>query len=48
MAFETPFSPDHSDRVTVLQLNHDSSKLLTASIDHRVAIYDIDASTGRR
>ncbi|KAJ9655055.1 hypothetical protein H2198_005995 [Neophaeococcomyces mojaviensis] len=48
MAYETSFSPDHSDRVTVLQLNHDSSKLLTASIDHRVVIYEIDASTGQR
>lgn len=48
MTTETPFTPDHSDRVTVLQLNHDSSKLLTGSIDHRIAVYDIDPSTGQR
>lgn len=48
MTIETPFSPDHSDRLTVLQLNSNSSKLLTASIDHRVAIYEIDRITGER
>jgi len=48
MALETEFIPDHADRLTVLQLNNDSSKLLTASIDHRIAVYDIDRSTGTR
>lgn len=48
MNFETPFTPDHSDRLTVLQLNSDSSKLLTASIDHKVAVYDVDRLTGKR
>ena len=48
MALETVFLPDHSDRLTVLQLNNDSSKLLTASIDHRVAVYDIDRLSGNR
>lgn len=48
MSFETPFKPDHSDRLAVLQLNSDNSKLLTASIDHKVAVYDIDPATGKR
>lgn len=48
MALETPFSPNHSDRLTVLELNNDSSKLLTASIDHRVAVYDVDPQTSAR
>lgn len=48
MASETPFSPNHSDRLTVLELNNDSSKLLTASIDHRVAVYDVDPQTSMR
>lgn len=48
MSVETPFKPDHSDRLTVLQLNNDGSKLLTASIDHKVAVYDIDQTTGKR
>lgn len=48
MSFETPFKPDHSDRLTVLQLNSDNTKLLTASIDHKVAVYDIDQLTGKR
>ncbi|KAK5938855.1 hypothetical protein PMZ80_009047 [Knufia obscura] len=48
MASETEFTPDHSDRLTVLQLNNDSSKLLTASIDHRIAVYDIDRTSGTR
>ncbi|KAK5954997.1 hypothetical protein OHC33_003676 [Knufia fluminis] len=48
MASETEFTPDHSDRLTVLQLNNDSSKLLTASIDHRIAVYDIDRTNGTR
>lgn len=48
MALETEFTPDHVDRLTVLQLNNDSSKLLTASIDHRIAVYDVDRSGGIR
>lgn len=48
MALETEFTPDHSDRLTVLQLNNDSSKLLTASVDHRISVYDIDKISGNR
>jgi len=48
MAMETEFNPDHSDRLTVLQLNNDSSKLLTASVDHRISVYDIDKASGNR
>lgn len=48
MSFETPFKPKHADRLTVLQLNSDNSKLLTASIDHKVTVYDIDQLTGKR
>lgn len=48
MALDEAFEVDHADRVTVVRLNSDNTKLLTAAIDHRVAIYDIDRSTGRR
>ena len=48
MAMETEFIPNHTDRLTVLQLNLDSSKLLTASVDHRVAVYDVDRLNGSR
>ena len=48
MAFESPFSADHADRLTVLEVNNDGSKLLTASVDHRVSVYDIDRLTAQR
>lgn len=47
MTLEIPFKPDHSDRLTVLQLNFNSSKLLTASIDHKVVVYNHDRKTGQ-
>lgn len=48
MATDVAFTYNHADRLTVLELNNDSSKLLTASIDHRVAIYEVDRLTSER
>ncbi|ETN46078.1 uncharacterized protein HMPREF1541_00262 [Cyphellophora europaea CBS 101466] len=42
------FEPGHDDRVTVLHANYDGSRLLTASIDHRVKVWDRDPKTGDR
>lgn len=38
----------HLDRVTALHINYDGSKLLTASIDHRFKVWNIDRATGER
>lgn len=48
MSYEAEFSPDHSDRLTVLELNTNGSKLLTAGIDHRLSIYNVNRSTSER
>lgn len=42
------FEPDHEDRVTVLHSNYDGSRILTASVDHRVKVWNRDATTGER
>ncbi|KAK5082255.1 hypothetical protein LTR05_007399 [Lithohypha guttulata] len=47
-SFDQPFEPGHSDRLTVLELNNDGTKLLTASVDHRIAVYEIDRATSKR
>lgn len=41
------FEPGHEDRVTVLHINDDGTKILTASIDHRVKVWNRDSSTGK-
>jgi nucleoporin SEH1 len=42
------FVPNHEDRVTVLHSNFDGSRILTASIDHRVKVWDRSAPQGAR
>ena len=42
------FDPNHEDRVTVLHTNFDGSRILTASIDHRVKVWDRDPVTGEK
>lgn len=48
MSYEAPLTPGHSDRLTVLEFNSDGSKLLTAAIDHRIAVYDVNRLTSER
>lgn len=48
MTMDEAIESDHADRLTVSRMNSDNSKLLTASIDHRIAVYDVDPSTGKR
>ena len=42
------FEPGHDDRVVVLHTNFDGSRMLTASIDHRVKVWGRDENTGER
>lgn len=42
------FEAGHEDRVTVLHVNYDGSRILTASIDHRVKVWNVDKKTGER
>ena len=42
------FEPGHEDRVTVLHINYGGSRILTASIDHRVKVWNVDRKTGER
>ncbi len=42
------FEPAHDDRVTALHVNYDGSRILTASIDHRVKVWNVDRKTGER
>lgn len=42
------FEAGHEDRVTVLHSNYDGSRILTASIDHRIKVWDRDPTTGER
>jgi len=48
MAHVEEFDPGHSDRVAVLNINYDGSRILTASIDHRVKVWNRDRETGER
>ena len=43
-----PFDPSHADRVTVLHTNFNGTKILTASIDHRIKVWSRDPKTGHR
>src|SRR5271155_1374591 len=45
MTAATEFLPSHYDRVTVVHVNFDGTRLLTASIDHRIKIWTRDPST---
>ena len=40
------FEPGHADRVTVVDVNSDGSRLATGSIDHRIKIWDLDEVSG--
>ena len=46
MATIDDFEPGHHDRVTVLHVNFDGTRILTASADHRVKIWERDPETG--
>jgi WD40 repeat protein len=48
MAKAEEFDPGHHDRVTVLNTNFNGTRILTASIDHRIKVWDRDAKTGER
>ena len=42
------FETGHLDRVTVLHINFDGTLILTASIDHRIKVWERNAETGQR
>jgi WD40 repeat protein len=48
MATVDDFEPGHQDRVTVLHINFDGTRILTASADHRVKVWERNAQTGQR
>ncbi|KAK5408384.1 hypothetical protein LTR06_007227 [Exophiala xenobiotica] len=42
------FETGHQDRVTVLHTNFNGTRILTASIDHRIKVWHRDSKTGER
>ncbi|ERF76745.1 hypothetical protein EPUS_02284 [Endocarpon pusillum Z07020] len=42
------FDPAHADRVTVLHVNFTSTRILTASADHRIKVWERDAESGEQ
>ena len=42
------FEAGHQDRVTVLHVNFDGTRILTASADHRVKVWERNPETGLR
>jgi WD40 repeat protein len=42
------FDPGHDDRVSALHANYDGSRILTASIDHRIKVWARDEQSGQR
>ena len=48
MADTVDFESGHQDRVTVLHVNFDGTRILTASADHRVKVWDRDPDIGTR
>ena len=48
MATVDDFEPGHQDRVTVLHVNFDGTRILTASADHRVKVWERSPQTGQR
>ena len=48
MAKTTSFDPSHSDRVTTVHVNFNGTKILTASIDHRIKVWSREPRTGER
>lgn len=39
------FEPSHNDRVTALDINFDGTRILTASADHRLKVWERDPET---
>ncbi|KIX02168.1 uncharacterized protein Z518_08107 [Rhinocladiella mackenziei CBS 650.93] len=48
MAKTEEFETGHHDRVTVLSINFNGTRILTASIDHRIKVWDRNPKTGER
>lgn len=48
MATVDDFEPGHHDRVTVLHVNFDGTRILTASADHRIKVWERNPETGQR
>ncbi|OQV07068.1 WD domain-containing protein [Cladophialophora immunda] len=48
MAKSSAFDPGHHDRVTVLHANFNGTRILTASIDHRIKVWERNPKTGER
>lgn len=48
MGRSTEFVTGHHDRVTVLHTNFNGTRILTASIDHRIKVWQRDPKTGER
>jgi WD40 repeat protein len=48
MATIDDFEPGHHDRVTVLHVSFDGTRILTASADHRVKAWERNPETGQR
>jgi WD40 repeat protein len=42
------FETGHQDRVTVIHTNFNGTRILTASIDHRIKVWHRDSKTGER
>jgi WD40 repeat protein len=42
------FEPGHADRVTVLHINFTSTRILTASADHRIKVWERESETGEQ
>jgi WD40 repeat protein len=42
------FEPGHADRVTVLHINFTSTRILTASADHRIKVWEREPETGEQ
>ena len=40
------FDASHNDKVVALHVNFDGTRILTASIDHRIKVWTRDSSTG--
>lgn len=48
MAPTQPFDAGHNDRVTAVHANFYGTRILTASIDHRIKVWERDPKTGER
>ena len=48
MTHAEEFDPGHADRVTVLHINFTSTRILTASADHRIKVWERDPESGQQ